>query len=261
MSTPALVARGLSKSYSGGFVVTRNVDLELPRGARHALIGPNGAGKTTLVGLLSGVLAPDVGRIELLGRDVTRVPAEQRVKLGLGRTFQVNSLFMKLTVFQNVFLAASEHLGTSRSMLRSTIRHGAVIEHTWRVLDTLGLRDDAARAVGTIAYGRQRLVEIAIALALEPKVLLLDEPAAGIPGGEVPLLLGALDNLDDEIAILMIEHDMQIVRRFARSVTVLAEGAVIESGTPDFVMASEKVRAVYLGKSGQQRYAADTLHA
>lgn len=253
MSAPALAVRALCKNY-GGIAVTRQVDLELPRGARHALIGPNGAGKTTLVGLMSGAIAADAGTIELFGRDITTMPAAQRVKQGLVRTFQVNSLFPHLTVFQNVFLACSESQGVSRAMLRPTSKQKPVIARVEAILELLGLQHDAARPVATIAYGRQRLVEIGIALALEPSVLLLDEPAAGVPSVEVPLLINAIDRLGDDIAILLIEHDMQIVQRFARTMTVLAEGQVIASGAPDEVMSSPQVRAVYLGKSGHQRF-------
>ncbi|QWW72537.1 ABC transporter ATP-binding protein [Rhizobium sp. WYJ-E13] len=253
MSKLALEAKNLCKNY-GGLRVTRDVTLALPIGARHALIGPNGAGKTTLIGLLSGTIAPSSGSIFLLGSDVTGLGPASRVKRGLGRTFQVNSLFRELTVFQNVFLAISEHRAISRHLLTSIGRHRDAIDEVWRVLDMLGLSSDAARHINEIAYGRQRLVEIAIALVLEPKVLLLDEPAAGIPGAEVPILLNAIDKLDDAIAVLMIEHDMQIVKRFARSVTVMAEGEVIENGPPENVMSSERVRTVYLGRSGQQRF-------
>jgi branched-chain amino acid transport system ATP-binding protein len=245
----ALEAKGLCKNY-GGLRVTKDVTLSLPVGARHALIGPNGAGKTTLVGLLSGTIAPSSGTIILGGKDVTASSPAARVKSGLGRTFQVNSLF----------LAISEHRGLSRHLLTSISRHTEATEEVWRVLDMLGLSPDASRSINEIAYGRQRLVEIAIALVLEPRVLLLDEPAAGIPGAEVPILLNAIEKLDEKIAVLMIEHDMQIVKRFARSVTVLAEGEVIENGPPEAVMASERVRTVYLGRSGQQRFG-EVAHA
>lgn len=255
----ALEAKGLCKNY-GGLRVTKDVTLSLPVGARHALIGPNGAGKTTLVGLLSGTIAPSSGTIILGGKDVTASSPAARVKSGLGRTFQVNSLFRELSVFQNVFLAISEHRGLSRHLLTSISRHTEATEEVWRVLDMLGLSPDASRSINEIAYGRQRLVEIAIALVLEPRVLLLDEPAAGIPGAEVPILLNAIEKLDEKIAVLMIEHDMQIVKRFARSVTVLAEGEVIENGPPEAVMASERVRTVYLGRSGQQRFG-EVAHA
>jgi branched-chain amino acid transport system ATP-binding protein len=260
MTARALAATGLTKSY-GGIRVTNHVDLALEVGARHALIGPNGAGKTTLVGLLSGALAPDAGRVLLHGRDVTALSPAARVKLGLVRTFQVNSLFPGLTIFQNVFLAACERHNVGSSMLRTAARQREAATDAWRALESLGLQDDAAKTIVEIAYGRQRLVEIGIALVLEPKVLLLDEPAAGIPSAELPALLTALGGLADDIAILMIEHDMQIVRRFARTVTVLAEGAVLESGAPEAVMNSPKVRSVYLGKSGHARFHGSALHA
>ena len=251
MTEPSLVVRS----------VTRNVDLELPRGARHALIGPNGAGKTTLVGLISGAIAANSGTIELFGRDITTVSAAQRVKQGLVRTFQVNSLFPHLSVFQNIFLACSEARGTSQRMLGRTSGQKPIIGQVEAILDMLGLSADAGRPVATIAYGRQRLVELGIALALEPRVLLLDEPAAGVPSVEVPLLIHAIDRLGEDITILLIEHDMQIVQRFARTMTVLAEGQVIASGAPDVVMASEQVRSVYLGKSGHQRFESGKAHA
>jgi branched-chain amino acid transport system ATP-binding protein len=260
MTAPALAATRLTKSY-GGVRVTNHVDLTLEVGARHALIGPNGAGKTTLVGLLSGALAPDAGRVLLHGRDVTVLSPAARVKLGLVRTFQVNSLFPGLSIFQNVFLAACERRNVSAAMLRTAARQRDAAADAWRALESLGLQNDAAKTIVEIAYGRQRLVEIAIALVLEPKVLLLDEPAAGIPSAELPALLAAVGGLADEIAILMIEHDMQIVRRFARTVTVLADGAVLESGAPEAVMNSPKVRSVYLGKSGHARFHSSALHA
>ena len=234
------------------------LSLKLEVGARHALIGPNGAGKTTLVGLLSGALAPDPGSVALHGRDITRLSPAARVKRGLVRTFQINSLFQPLTVFQNVFLASCEHLGVSRAMFRTAARQTEAAARTWGVLEILGLRSEADRIVAEVAYGRQRLVEIAIALVLEPTVLLLDEPAAGIPGADLPALLAAIDSLDGDIAILMIEHDMRIVRRFARTVTVLTEGTVLETGAPEEVMNSPRVRSVYLGKSGHARYRAGT---
>ncbi len=260
MTAAVLAATGLEKHF-GGVCVTQGVDLTLEVGARHALIGPNGAGKTTLVGLLSGALVPDSGTVLLRGRDITRLSPEGRVKLGLVRTFQVNSLFRTLSVFQNVFLAACERLGESRVMFRTAARQTEAAASAWRVLELLGLESHAAMRVAEVAYGRQRLVEIAIALVLEPKVLLLDEPAAGIPSAELPALLAAIDGLADDIAILMIEHDMQVVRRFARTVTVLAEGTVLETGTPEVVMNSARVRSAYLGKSGQERYRARPLHA
>lgn len=253
MNEVALEVRNLSKHF-GGLHVTRDFSLCLPAGDRHALIGPNGAGKTTLVGLLSGTIDPSSGHVFLMGEDVTNLPPAARVKRGLGRTFQVNSLFNHLTVFQNVFMAVGEHRGISRRILTSAWRQNDAIDEVWRILKLLDLEADAGRRITEIAYGRQRLVELAIALSLEPKVLMLDEPAAGIPGAEVPLLMNAIERLGDDITILMIEHDMQVVRRFAKTITVIAEGSVIERGSPAAVMSSEKVRKVYLGRSGQQRF-------
>jgi branched-chain amino acid transport system ATP-binding protein len=260
MSDFVLEAVGLRKRF-GGLLVTRDVDIRLSVGDRHALIGPNGAGKTTLVGLLSGTLAPDAGRIIIKGRDCTDEAAARRVKRGLVRTFQVTNLLAHLTVFETVYLAASEHLGAARGMLRAAGAQKPVIERASAIIEELGLQADQSRRIDEIAYGRQRLVEIAIALALEPAILLLDEPAAGIPSGELPLLLDAIERLPKDIAILMIEHDMQVVRRFASEVTVLVHGAVLMSGRPDDVMASEQVRAVYLGKSGRDRFESGKLHA
>lgn len=255
MTAFALEASDLSKSF-GALRVADNINLNLPAGARHALIGPNGAGKTTFVQLLSGVLRPDGGRISLLGADITFSSQRFRVKQGLVRTFQISSLFRGLTVLENVYLAVSEHCGASRQMLRAAGTQRQLLARAEQVIEQLGLADDMHRKISEIAYGRQRLVEIAIALSLEPKVLLLDEPAAGIPTKEVSLLLDAVDHLPSEIAILMIEHDMHVVRRFATEVTVLVNGTVLTSGSPNEVMSSEEVRTVYLGQSGHERFAA-----
>jgi branched-chain amino acid transport system ATP-binding protein len=254
MSEPALEATGLAKSF-GALKVTDDVALRLGAGARTALIGPNGAGKTTLVGLLSGTVRPDAGRISLRGRDITRDALAFRVKQGLVRTFQLSSLFAKLTVLENIFLAVSENQGASRDLWRPAGRRRDLIERAELIMDRLHLGDSRHRRVSEIPYGVQRLLEIAIALALEPRVLLLDEPAAGIPADEVGVLLDAVASLPPEIAILMIEHDMHVVRRFATEVYVLVHGRVLAMGSPAEVMASPEVRAVYLGTSGQSRFA------
>jgi branched-chain amino acid transport system ATP-binding protein len=256
MIEPALDARGLCKSF-GVIKVTDDVSLRLNPGSRTALIGPNGAGKTTLVGLLSGTIRPDAGRICLHGRDITRDALAFRVKQGLVRTFQVSSLFTKITVLENIFLAVSENAGASRDLWRPAGRRGDLIERAEGILERLHLTGSRHRRVGEIPYGAQRLLEIAIALALEPKVLLLDEPAAGIPGDEVGVLLDAVASLPPEIAVLMIEHDMHVVRRFATEVYVLVHGRVLTVGPPAEVMASPEVRAVYLGTSGQSRFAGE----
>jgi branched-chain amino acid transport system ATP-binding protein len=260
MSTLALEARGLNKAF-GALKVTTDVGLRLAPGARHALIGPNGAGKTTLVHILSGVVRPDSGAIEVFGHDVTAEDPARRVKRGLVRTFQVSSLFPRLTVLENVFLAVSEHAGASLNLWSAAGRKADLLARSEAILEQLKLSGDRSRRVSEIAYGRQRLVEIAIALALEPKVLLLDEPAAGIPSGEVGVLLDAIESLPKEIAILMIEHDMQMVRRFASEVSVLVHGRMLMAGSPRDVMSSPEVRAVYLGTTGQARFEQDASRA
>ncbi|HSV83855.1 MAG TPA: ABC transporter ATP-binding protein [Ramlibacter sp.] len=249
----ALQASGLQKRF-GALHVTQNVDLVLPRGTRTALIGPNGAGKTTLVNLLTGVLKPDAGQLWLFGDEVTGESAAVRTRKGLVRTFQISSLFAQLTVFENVFIAVTQAAGRSFQLWRPAGRERDLLQQTEALLAQLKLQDDAHRKVTEIAYGRQRLVEIAIALALQPKVLLLDEPAAGIPSNELDLLHGAIDTLPPDIAVLMIEHDMEMVRRFASAVAVLVNGALLMSGKPSEVMSHPQVQAVYLGTSGKKRF-------
>jgi branched-chain amino acid transport system ATP-binding protein len=260
MSDIVLATSGLSKRF-GALAVANDIDLELAVGERRAIIGPNGAGKTTLVGLLSGILQPDRGTITLLGRDITGERPDRRVKSGLVRTFQVSSLFRNLTVLENVYLAVSEHAGASWRMWRAAVRHRDILERAEQVIVHLGLGDDRHRRISEIAYGRQRLVEIAIALSLEPKVLVLDEPAAGIPSDQAIRLLEVIEFLPSDMAIIMIEHDMQIVRRFAAIVTVLVAGTILMTGSPQEVMSAEEVRSVYLGHSGHARFTAASFGA
>jgi branched-chain amino acid transport system ATP-binding protein len=262
MSAPvaALQASGLSKHF-GALHVTQDVNLSLPSGTRTALIGPNGAGKTTLVNLLTGVLQADAGQLRLFGEEVTTASAAVRTRKGLVRTFQISSLFAQLTVFENVFIAVTQAAGRGFDLWRPAGRQRDLLERTQSLLEQLKLQDDMHRKVTEIAYGRQRLVEIAIALALHPKVLLLDEPAAGIPSNELDLLHGALDTLPLEIAVLMIEHDMEMVRRFASEVAVLVNGALLMSGKPRDVMSHPEVQAVYLGASGKRRFDGQVAHA
>jgi ABC-type branched-subunit amino acid transport system ATPase component len=243
----------------GAIEVTNDVNLTIRAGARHALIGPNGAGKTTLLNLLSGMLRPNSGRITLNGNDVTRASPQARVKQGLVRTFQVNNLFRELTVLENVYLAASEHLGASRDMIRAAGLRTDILAAAESTIDRLGLADSMHKKVAEIPYGRQRLVEFAIGLSLAPKVLLLDEPTAGIPSFEVSGLLDTIERLPMETAIILIEHDMQVVKRFASEVTVLVAGAVLMTGTPESVISSEAVRKVYLGQSGYERFHTSSL--
>ena len=202
----------------------------------------------------SGTIRPDAGEISVFGRDITREGLAFRVKQGRVRTFQVSSLFGKLTVLENIFLAVSENAGASADLWRPAGRRRALIEQAEGIMERLRLGAHRHRRVAEIPYGVQRLVEIAIALALEPKVLLLDEPAAGIPSDEVGVLLDAVDSLPPQIAIMMIEHDMHVVRRFATEVHVLVHGRILMTGPPADVMASPAVRALYLGESGQARF-------
>jgi branched-chain amino acid transport system ATP-binding protein len=242
----ALETRGLSKSF-GALVVARDIDFRLPAGARHALIGPNGAGKTTFINLVTGRLAPSAGQILLGGVDVTALSPEKRVKRGIGRTFQITALFPGLSVLENVLLAVSERHGAARDMLRFAGSRRDLVIESEALLDRLGLADHGARAVRELPYGQQRLVEIAIALGLAPKVLLLDEPAAGVPSAETGLILDIVESLDRDIAVLIIEHDMDLVFRLAERITVMVQGAILVEGTPQEIAADPRVRAVYLG--------------
>jgi branched-chain amino acid transport system ATP-binding protein len=259
-SVAALEAQGLSKHF-GALHVTQNVSLALPGGTRTALIGPNGAGKTTLVNLLTGVLKPDAGELRLFGEEVTGASAAVRTRKGLVRTFQISSLFAQLTVFENVYIAVAQAAGRGFSFWRAAGRQSDLLDRTEQLIVQLKLQSDMHSKVTEIAYGRQRLVEIAIALALRPKVLLLDEPAAGIPSNELDLLHGAIGSLPAEIAVLMIEHDMEMVRRFASEVAVLVNGALLMSGKPQDVMSHPEVQAVYLGASGRKRFEAAVAYA
>ena len=247
-AAPMLETRGLHKSF-GALLVARDLNFRLERGARHALIGPNGAGKTTFVTLLTGVLAPSSGTVLLEGEDVTALPPAKRVKRGIARTFQINQLFRGLTVLENVCIAVSERMGVGGAMLRPAGARRDVIAEATRLIGMLKLDEDAGRRVGELPYGRQRLVEIAIALGLSPRVLLLDEPAAGIPSAESHILLDAIAALPKDIAVLIIEHDMDLVFRFAERITVLVGGGILAEGAPAQIAADPEVRAVYLGSA------------
>ena len=243
----ALSTQGLTKRF-GALVAVDAVTLSIARGARQALIGPNGAGKTTLINLLTGALAPTAGEVLLGGERVTALAQHARVKRGLARTYQVTALFPGLTVEESVLLAMLERDGRGWGMARSARGHGAQLEEARALLQQLGLRDDAERRAAQLPYGRQRLLEIALALAVRPSILLLDEPAAGIPAGESLEVLGAIAALPPEVTVLFIEHDMDLVFRFAERITVLVGGRVLMEGTPAEVGADERVRAVYLGE-------------
>ena len=241
-----LKTESISKKF-GSLEVSRAVSLELPRGARHALIGPNGAGKTTLINLITGHLKPDSGRILLEGEDITNVAPAARVRRGLTRTFQINTLFPDLTPIEAVTLAVCEREGEAGQFWRSLASHRDAIDEAYGVLSQLRLADVATRTTRTLPYGQQRLLEIALALATKPKVLLLDEPAAGVPRDESAMLFSVIAALPDDISVLFIEHDMNLVFQFASRITVLVAGGVLLEAEPDVIRTDPRVREVYLG--------------
>ncbi len=241
--TVALETVGLGKSF-GALQVTRDVHLSLAAGDRHALIGPNGAGKTTLVNLMSGALAPDQGQVLLAGRDITTLSQARRVKQGLARTYQINQLFADLSVLENVVISLSERAGAGWNPWRRSSANSAVIDEAVVILAQLDLQDHALSLVRELPYGRQRLVEIAMTLAQRPSVMLLDEPAAGVPSAESHIILDVIAALPDHIAVLIIEHDMDIVFRFATTITVLVAGAILAQGSPADIANDEQVQAV-----------------
>lgn len=232
----------------GGLAVTRDVSLSLPPGSRTALIGPNGAGKTTLVNLLSGALQPASGEVVLGERSVTGLSQSERVRLGLARTFQISRLFKEMSVFDNVRVAVLHRRRRAMRWWQSKADEDRVRADVDEVLGQLGLRALAERQVGKLSLGEQRLVEIALALALKPRVLLLDEPAAGVPQGESGRIMGAIESLPTELAVLFIEHDMDLVFRFARHIVVLVAGAVLVEGLPRDVATNEQVKQIYFGR-------------
>lgn len=247
-SPAVLETRGLSRNF-GALQVIRGIDFTLRPGSRHALIGPNGAGKTTFINLLSGVLRPNGGAIRIAGRDVTHLSERQRVRHGLVRTFQINQLFRNLTVFENVSLAVAQRFRQMQRLWRRRADEHQTNAEVIAVLERLGLGADAFRPVRDLPYGSQRLVEIAIALSMKPAILVMDEPAAGVPPGERGRVLEVIDTLGPEQAILIIEHDMDLVFRFASEITVLVDGAVLCSGPPDQIAGDERVREAYLGSA------------
>jgi ABC-type branched-subunit amino acid transport system ATPase component len=242
----ALETRHLNKNF-GSLVVANDISLALPRGARHALIGPNGAGKTTLINLVTGALAPDAGEVFLEGRALTGLESDARVRRGLGRTFQINTLFAQLTPLESVAMAVCERRGVGARWLTALARQRDAIDEAFDLLARLGLADDCTRPTRDLPYGRQRLLEIALALATRPRVLLLDEPAAGVPTSESAALFEAIAELPDAISVLFIEHDMNIVFTFASRITVLVQGRILTEGTPDEIARAPEVREVYLG--------------
>ena len=243
----ALETHGLAKRF-GGLVATNDVAFRLDKGARHALIGPNGAGKTTFVNLLTGVLPPSAGRVLLEGEDVTWLKPEARVRRGLVRTFQINQLFAALTPLETLALAVGERLGEGSTWYRS-VRGDALAREVDAVATRFGLADVLDVRTDTLPYGKQRLLEIAVAFAWAPRVLLLDEPAAGVPTAERQDILNAIAALPADVSVLLIAHDMGQVIEFAQRISVLVEGALLTEGTPQEIAADPRVKAVYLGEA------------
>jgi branched-chain amino acid transport system ATP-binding protein len=245
---PVLSTRTLSKHW-GAVLANSELTLRFAPGARHALIGPNGAGKTTLVNLLTGALAPTSGAVHYGDEDITSLSQNDRVKLGITRTFQINTLFPGLTVLESVVLAIVEREGRAGIWHRTVAREADAMEEGHALLARLHLAADARILTRNLAYGKQRLVEIALALATRPRVLLLDEPAAGVPRGESAELFGVIAALPRDVTIVFIEHDMDLVFRFAERITVLVGGRVLTEGAPAEIAADTRVKEVYLGES------------
>jgi branched-chain amino acid transport system ATP-binding protein len=246
--TLALETRSLEKHF-GGLRVTRDLSLQIRQGARHALIGPNGAGKTTVINLLTGVLQPNGGRILLEGQDITDLPVHRRVLRGLSRTFQINQLYPDLTPRETIGLAVSERMGRGGDWWRRMGTRADVNGEIAGILARFKLLDVMDEATETLAYGKQRLLEIAVAIAAKPRVLLLDEPAAGVPESERHDILAAVAALPGDVTVLLIEHDMDLVFAFADRISVLVNGGLLVEGRPDEVARDPEVRAVYLGEA------------
>jgi branched-chain amino acid transport system ATP-binding protein len=244
---PILQTTGLEKRF-GGIVATNNVNLSVEKGARHALIGPNGAGKTTFINLLTGVLKPSAGRITLEGKDITDTSPHERVRLGMARTFQINQLFLDLTPLESVGLVVSERLGSGADWWRIIGTKSSVTGEIVEIIERFHLTDVMFDRVSVLPYGKQRLLEIALAFACRPQVLLLDEPAAGVPEAERHELLATIDALPAEVTVLLIEHDMDLVFSFADRISVLVNGALFVDGAPEEVARDPRVKAVYLGE-------------
>ena len=247
--TIALQTRNLVRRF-GSFVATDNVSLAVEQGARHALIGPNGAGKTTLINLLTGFLEATAGHVILCGEDVTSLAQHQRVKRGLARTFQINRLFADMTVLESVMIAVCEQRGIGARWWRPASVHAEALREAAAILTQLNLADVANEQTKSLAYGKQRLIEIALALAAKPSVLLLDEPAAGVPTSESRELFATIAALPREVTILLIEHDMDLVFRFAERITVLVSGAILTEDVPSVIERDPRVRQLYLGEAG-----------
>ncbi len=246
--TPILRAERLSKHW-GEFRANDGVSLELAQGARHALIGPNGAGKTTFVNLLTGFYAPTSGHVFLGNERVTSLPQHERVARGMTRTFQINTLFTGLNVLESVLLVICQRRGLGGCWYRKLQALKEEQREAWELLDRLRLGDEALTITRNLPYGKQRLLELGLALATRPRILVLDEPASGIPAAESREMFEVIAALPRSVTLLFIEHDMDLVFRFAERISVLVGGRVLMEGTPEEVAKDARVRAVYLGSA------------
>jgi branched-chain amino acid transport system ATP-binding protein len=249
MTSAALELSGISKNF-GSVQVSRDISLTLMEGARYALIGPNGAGKTTLVNIITGLVRPTKGTVRLGGLDITSFSVERRVTAGLVRTFQITSLFLNLTVAENIVLALCARHGVDSCLYDNLRNRADLIAEAHDVLERLRILELAKRTIADLAYGQRRLVELAVAVSLRPKILLLDEPAAGLPSTDRKVLLDLLLELPKSISILLVEHDMSLVFRFVDRIAVLVEGALLTEGSPAEIRENPEVRRVYLGVRG-----------
>ena len=247
MADALLKVEGLTKRF-GGVIASDDITLEVSSGELHAIIGPNGAGKTTLIGELTGEVAPDAGRVHFDGRDITELPVYERSQLGLARSFQITSLFLDFTAVDNVALAVQAHAGHSFHFWHDARNDAALREPARAALTRVGLRDRADVRVANMSHGEHRQIELAMALATKPRMLLLDEPMAGLGPDESARMVKVLRELKQEITILLIEHDMEAVFALADRITVLVYGRVIASGEPASIRANAEVRQAYLGE-------------
>jgi len=241
-----LSTKNVNKKF-GSLVVAEDINLSLPRGVRYALIGPNGAGKTTLINLITGMVAPDSGEILLGDENITHLQPHRRVRRGLARTFQINSLFPHLSALESVTLSVLEREGHAHNWWRALPSFSAATDEAASILTSLNLQKNLNKETRELAYGQQRLLEIALALATRPRVLLLDEPAAGVPKGESAELFAAVEGLSSELTVLFIEHDMEVVFRFASRILVMVGGRILVEGPPQEIARDARVREVYLG--------------
>jgi ABC-type branched-subunit amino acid transport system ATPase component len=245
---PVLETVGLVKRF-GGITAANDISLRVEKGARHALIGPNGAGKTTVINLLTGMLRPTSGQILLDGNDITGVEPHERVRRGVARTFQINQLFGDLTPIEAIGLAVSERMGTGRQWWRVVGGKSEILDDVVALIEQFRLADVMYHRTAILPYGKQRLLEIALAIACRPRVLLLDEPAAGVPDDERHEILATIEALPKDVTVLLIEHDMDIVFTFADRISVMVNGALFVEGDPEDVARDPRVKAVYLGES------------